>query len=156
VDILNQDILDLWAALAKKKVRYIMVGGFACALHGNLRMTSDVDLWIKDSPINRKRLRSALKEIGFGDFKEVETTQFIPGFTSLMIGASLELDIMTYLKGFEQESFDSCYKISPKAIIEGIPVRFLHINQLIKNKKLTGRVKDKADVQELEKIKKKK
>lgn len=131
-----------------------MVGGFATSLHGFDRTTADLDLWIKDSPENRRSLRIVLKEMEIGDFDAIETTQFIPGFTSIMLNSGFELDLMTSLKGFDQARFDECYKIAPTAVIEEVPVKFLHINQLIEAKKAIGRAKDLIDIEELEKIRK--
>jgi Nucleotidyl transferase AbiEii toxin, Type IV TA system len=154
MDDLDEDILNLWRLLHKNQTKYIMVGGFACSLHGFNRMTEDIDIWIKDDAENRKRLRKALNELGLGDFESLETTDFVPGYTSIMLGSGFELDIMSYLTGLEQIEFDECYQISPTALIEEIPVKFLHINQLIEAKKATARPKDLIDVEELEKIRK--
>lgn len=60
---------------------------------------------------------------------------------------------MTAMKGLENISFEDAYKQSLLADIEGIRVPFLHINQLIQNKKAVNRSKDQIDVIELEKIK---
>jgi len=154
MDILDEEILHLWSLLDKNKVEYIMVGGFATTLHGFNRNTADIDIWIKDTRENRIRLRKVLNELEIGDFERIETTQFIPGFTSITLNSGFELDIMTSLTGLEQVRFDECFKIAPIAIIENVPVRFLHINQLIENKRSTGRPKDLIDLEELEKIKK--
>jgi hypothetical protein len=154
MDILGEEILNLWKELYRNEVSYIMVGGFATNLHGFSRMTADVDLWIKDTLNNRKKLRQSLKELEMGDFEAIETTEFIPGWTGLTLNSGVELDIMTYLKGFEQARFDECYEIAPTALIENIPVKFLHINQLIEAKKASGRPQDLLDVENLEKIKK--
>jgi hypothetical protein len=154
MDTLNEEIIDLWKLLHKHKTQYIMVGGFATALHGFNRITQDVDLWIKDSSENRKTLRTVLKELEIGDFDGIETTQFIPGYTSIILNSGFELDIMTSLMGFEQIKFDDCYKVAPTAIIDEVPVKFLHINHLIQAKKSSGRPKDLIDIEELEKIKK--
>jgi hypothetical protein len=154
VDILDEEILNLWRSLQKHNTLYIMVGGFATCLHGFDRTTADLDLWIKDTAENRKSLRKVLKDIGLGDLESIETTQFIPGFTSIMLDSGFELDLMTSLKGFDQLRFNECYEIAPTALIENIPVKFLHINQLIEAKKASGRAKDLIDLEELEKIKK--
>ncbi len=61
------------------------------------------------------------------------------------------MDIMTSMKGVAL-SFDECLQLAPIAEIEGVKVPFLHINQLIDNKKAVNRPKDQADVAELEKI----
>jgi len=152
MDILDEEILNLWRLFEKHKVLYIMVGGFATTLHGFNRNTADIDIWIKDSKPNRQNLRAVLKEMEIGDFESIEVTQFIPGFTSITLNSGFELDIMTSIKGFEQIRFDECYKIAPIASIEEIPVKFLHINQLIEAKKAAGRERDLLDVIELEKI----
>ena len=156
MDLLDDEILRFWKALHKYNTLYILIGGFATNLHGFSRVTADMDLWIKDTLQNRQNLRAALKEIDLGDFEEIETTQFIPGFTSILFRSNFELDIMTSIKGFEQVKFDDCYAIAPTAIIENIPLKFLHIKHLIEAKKAAGRPKDLIDVEELEKILKQK
>lgn len=154
MDILDEEILKLWETLNKNNTEYIMVGGFATNLHGFARITADVDLWIKDTIDNRKKLRETLKELNIGDFDAIETMQFIPGWTTFRLESGIDLDVMTSLKGLEQIKFDECYAIAPVAIIENISVKFLHINQLIEAKKASGRPKDLMDVEELEKIRK--
>lgn len=152
MDLLDDEILDLWRTLQKYNTKYILVGGFATNLHGFNRVTADMDLWIKDSPDNRKALRKVFKDLGLGDFESIESTQFVPGFTSILLRSGFEIDIMTSLKGFEQIKFDECYEAAPTAFIEDIPIKFLHLKQLIEAKKAAGRPKDLIDVQELEKI----
>lgn len=120
MDIPDEDLLGLWEKLSKNEVQYIMVGGFAAIMHGISRITQDVDIWIKDTPDNRFRLRKTIKELGLGDFESFEKMEFIPGWTSIYLGLRLELDIMTYLKLFPQTSFDDCYQKSYKAIINDI------------------------------------
>lgn len=154
MDILDEEIIRLWETLNKNNTEYIMVGGFATNLHGFARITSDVDLWIKDTIENRKRLRASFIELNLGDFESIETMQFVPGWTTFRLDSGIDLDIMTSLKGLEQIKFDECYDIAPVAIIENVSVKFLHINQLIQAKKASGRPKDLMDIEELEKIKK--
>lgn len=152
MDILEEEILELWRLLEKNKVLYIMVGGFATTLHGFNRNTADIDLWIKDTKENRQSLRKVLNELDIGDFESIESTQFVPGFTSINLNSGFELDLMTDLNGLAQIKFDECYSIAPVALIENVQVKFLHINQLIEAKKASGRPKDLLDVEELEKI----
>lgn len=154
MDILDEEILELWRALNKNNVSYIMVGGLATNLNGFSRFTAYIDLWIKNTTQNRKCLRKAISEIGLGDLESIETTQFIPGWTNLTLSSGMELDIMTELAGFKDSDFELCYNAAPVAIIYNIPVRFLHINHLIANKKSAGRSKDLIDIIELEKIQK--
>jgi hypothetical protein len=152
VDILDDEILRLWSLLNKNKTIYLMVGGFATTLHGFNRNTEDIDIWIKDTIENRVSLRNTLNELRVGDFESIETTQFIPGYKSIVLNSGFELDIMSSLQGFEQIKFDDCYRIAPTAVIEEIPVKFLHIYHLIEAKRASGRTKDLLDIEELEKI----
>jgi hypothetical protein len=152
MDILDENLIAFWKSLSKNDVEYIMVGGFAAILHGTSRTTQDVDIWIKDTGENRKKFRTAIANIGLGDYAELETTEFIPGWTSIYLYQGFELDIMTYLKAFPQSSFEGCYNKAYVANIEGVNIPFLHINQLILEKKANARPKDLLDIEELEKI----
>ncbi len=152
MDILDEEILALWKALATNDVQYIMVGGFALNLHGHHRTTGDMDIWIKDTVTNRKALRKTLADIEVGDFESIETMDFIPGWSGIRLNSGFELDIMTYLKGFEQNKFDESFKLASTAIIADIPVRFLHINELISAKLASSREKDLIDIIALKKI----
>lgn len=154
MDILDEELIRLWKAFEKNKLRYIMVGGFASILNGYSRLTSDLDIWIKDTKENRQALHLSLIEIGLTNIPNLNNMDFAPGWSGISLPSGFELDIMTYLKGFEQERFDECYSISNEAIIENTSVRFLHINQLIEAKKASNRLKDQLDIEELEKIKK--
>ncbi|HEX7904042.1 MAG TPA: nucleotidyltransferase [Chitinophagaceae bacterium] len=154
MDILNESLLEFWKSLNKYKVAFLMVGGFAVRFNGYNRATEDLDLWLKDSVENRQKFRKAYAETGYGDFASFETIQFVPGWTQFYVGDGIVLDIMTSMKGLENKSFDECYREARIADLDGIRVPFLHINDLLLNKKAVGRPKDQLDVLELEKIKK--
>ncbi len=153
MDVFDDEIEKLWSLLHSNDVKFILVGGFATNLHGHNRLTADIDLWLKDSPENRKKLRKALSELGLGDLKEVESMQMIPGWSSVVLNSGIELDLMTSLAGFEQSEFDSCYELAAIAAINTIPIKFLSLDHLIRAKKQVFREKDKIDLAELEKIK---
>ncbi|MBI3509061.1 MAG: hypothetical protein HY064_00240 [Bacteroidetes bacterium] len=152
MDSEDQEILALWKTLLENNVMYILVGGFAVYFNGYSRFTGDLDLWIKDELSNRKNLQKALTQIGLGEIEGIETMQFVPGRSTILLESGFELDLMSSLKGFPSESFEECYRIAPVAIVSGIPVKFLHINDLIEEKKTLGRPKDMQDIIELEKI----
>lgn len=152
MDIYDENFLSFWQTLNNNHVKYIMVGGFAVNMHGYIRATKDADMWIEDSKENRINLRKAFIELGYGDFESLETMQFIPGWTEFYIGGGIVLDIMTSMKGLENYSFEECLKVASVADLNKIFVPFLHINQLVANKKAVSRPKDKNDIIELEKI----
>lgn len=153
MDIFDEEILKFWRALNTNRVKYIMVGGYATNIHGYQRYTGDMDLWLEDTKENRINLRAAFKEADMGDYFMMETIQFVPGWTDFMLNNGLRLDIMTSMVGLEAFSFDECLAMATIGDFEGLQVPFLHINQLIANKKAVNRPKDQLDVIELEKIK---
>ncbi len=110
-------------------------------------------MWIKDSLENRQNLRYAFKELKYGDYESLETMQFVPGWSEFYIGDGIVLDIMTGMKGLEDFAFEDCLKKASIADLGGILVPFLHLNQLLANKKAVSRPKDRLDILELEKIK---
>lgn len=154
MDVFDEQLLHFWRCLHQHSVRYIMVGGFAVRFHGFNRNTEDIDLWLEDTLPNRKKLRSAFIELGYGDLPMLETMDFIPGWTSFNIVGTLQLDILTSMKGLENITFEECLQQASIAELDGIKIPFLHINQLIANKKTVHRPKDQVDVIELEQIKK--
>ncbi len=153
MDLFDSAFLNFWKALNKHNVRYILVGGFATNFHGFQRFTGDVDLYIEDTPSNRKNFRVAYADYGMGDFDLFERVQFVPGWIDFPLMNGVRLDIMTSLKGVDA-SFGECLQMAPLLSIDAIKVPVLHLNHLIANKKVVNRSKDQLDVIELEKIQK--
>lgn len=154
MDIFDEEVLNFWKSLQNQNVKYIMIGGFAINLHGYQRFTGDMDIWIKDTLENRKQLRKAFINCEMGDFPMIEYMQFVPGWTDFTLNNNLKLDILVEMKGLEGYSFDECLAMASVAEIEGLKIPFLHLNQLIANKKVINRPKDQLDVLALEEIQK--
>ena len=150
------EIVNIWQKLKENNVRYLTIGGLAVNIYGYTRNTGDVDLLIDDTSENRKNLRKAFKAIGIGDFIKIETMQFVPGFTDFTISYDLRLDIMTSIKGLENENFNTLLENATIILLKETPVYFLDYDSLIKAKKATNRLKDQLDIEELEKLKKNK
>jgi hypothetical protein len=150
------EIVNIWQKLKENNVRYLTIGGLAVNIYGYTRNTGDIDLLIDDTIENRKNLRKAFEAIGIGDFIEIETMQFVPGFTDFTISYDLRLDIMTSIKGLENENFNTLIENATIILLKETPVYFLDYDSLIKAKKATNRLKDQLDIEELEKLKKNK
>jgi hypothetical protein len=151
MDIFDESLLNFWELLKREQVRYIMVGGVAVNLHGYMRVTEDVDVWIDDIVDNRIAFGKVLSHLGYTGVDMVNM-QIIPGWTDFQIGSSIELDILVSMKGIEGYSFSECLDMAFVAEIASLNIPFLHINQLIANKKAVNRPKDQLDIIELEKI----
>jgi len=154
VDIFDEDILNVWKALREFNVEFILIGGYAINLHGYHRFTGDMDIWIKDTHENRQVLRKAFEACGIGDYPMIETMQFVPGWTEFHLSNDFTVDILTEMKGLENYTFDECLQMASIADINNVQIPFLHINQLIQNKKTVNRLKDQLDVEMLEEIRK--
>ena len=152
---MNSQIIEIWKYLFLNKVKYLTIGGFAVNIYGYGRNTGVIDLFIEDSIENRENLRDALKKAGIGDFENIKTMQFIPGWTDITLNFNLRLDIMTSVKGLENSTFEQLLDKAYITKINDIPVYFLDYENLIKAKKATNRPKDILDIEELEKINKK-
>jgi len=149
---MNTQIIEIWKYFSLHKVKYLTIGGFAVNIYGYGRNTGDIDIFIEDSIENRENLRIALKELGIGDFKNINTMQFIPGWTDIALNFNLRLDIMTSVKGLEDNSFDLLLEKAYVVEINDIQVYFLDYENLIVAKKAANRPKDIIDIEELEKI----
>jgi len=152
VDIFDEEILNFWKALQENNVQYILVGGFATNLHGYQRFTGDLDIWLKDTLENRQMLRKTFISCNMGDYPMIEYMQFIPGWTDFHLNNGLRLDILVEMKGIESYTFDECFQMASIADIDNVNIPFLHINQLIENKRIVNRPKDQIDVLALEQI----
>lgn len=147
-------ILNLWKALAFFKVAYITIGGYAINYYGYNRSTGDIDILLNDTSENRQAFRQCLKSLNVGDFEQIETMQFLPGWTDFTLDYGIRLDVLTTIKGLENFKFDDLYQKAETVNIHNIPVLFINYNHLILAKKASGRLKDLLDIEELEKIKK--
>ncbi len=62
----NQDFKELIESLNANNVRYLVIGGYAVAIHGYPRYTKALDGWVESTPENAARLVQALDDFGFG------------------------------------------------------------------------------------------
>lgn len=152
---MNSQIIEIWKYFSLNKVKYLTIGGFAVNIYGYGRNTGDIDIFIEDTIENRENLRIALKQSGIGDFENIKTMQFIPGWTDITLSFNLRLDIMTSVKGLENTSFQQLLEKAYVVEISEIPVYFLDYENLILTKKAANRPKDILDIEELEKINRK-
>ena len=152
MDIYNDEFLLLTSIFEKNKVKYLVTGGFAVNRHGYKRTTGDLNIYLKDNQENRQNLIIALEEIRYGRFDMLLDVPIVAEYCEILMDNGMYADLMTEVKGLKQADFDKHFKMAAVDIINDIPVRFLHFNHLIENKKATGRNKDLLDIEELEKI----
>jgi hypothetical protein len=60
----RQDFKELLSAFNEHQVKYLIVGGYAVAIHAQPRATKDLDLFVQPDPDNAKAVFSALAKFG--------------------------------------------------------------------------------------------
>jgi len=144
--LLNQDFKEFIESLNDNRVRYLVVGGYAVALHGHPRYTKDIDIWIEMTPENAKRVVTALQHFGFGSL-ELTPEDFLTPSQVIQLGyPPRRIDLLTSLAGVD---FESCYPERITVFIDGVNVDFIDLANLKKNKLATGRHQDLADLENL-------
>lgn len=148
--MLNEDYKDILLALSEEKVRFLLVGAYALAAHGYPRATMDIDIWIMPSPQNADAALRALHRFG-APLHDLTKGDLQKDDTVFQIGvAPRRIDIITAASGLD---FEEAYGRSLSVNIEGIEVRIPSIDDLIRNKRASGRTKDLADAEALESLK---
>jgi hypothetical protein len=111
------------------------------------RATGDVDVWVRTTTDNARRVRSALTRFGAPLAELTELDLIRPG-TVFQIGvAPNRIDILTSIDGV---TFDEAWSSRRVVRIERLDVPVLSRDHLIRNKKAVGRPQDLADVARLE------
>lgn len=147
-NIFNEDFRDFIKNFNDFDVRYILVGGYSVILHGYSRTTGDMDIWVDKTSENYKKIKSAFLNFGMPVFDMTEEN-FLnhPDWEVFTFGMPpTSIDVMIEVKGM---NFDECYKNSVFFEEDGIPIRTIHINNLINAKKVSGRSKDLDDLENL-------
>jgi len=145
--VLNQDFKEFIQSLNDNAVRYLLVGGYAVAVHGYPRYTKDMDIWVDMSEENAAKIVKALNEFGFASLG-LKEADFIAPDQIIQLGYPPgRIDILTTLPGVE---FGDCYPARVTTDVDGVTVACIDLDNLVKNKKATGRHQDWADVENLE------
>jgi len=145
--VLNQDFKEFIKSLNDNGVRYLVVGGYAVALHGYPRYTKDMDVWVEMTVENASKIVKALNQFGFGSLDLKESDFIVPDQIVQLGYPPRRIDILTTLPGVE---FSECFPLHVSVNIEDVSVNFIDIESLKRNKKATGRHQDLADLENLD------
>lgn len=133
-------------SLNSNGVEYVIVGAVALAYHGFPRYTGDLDVLIRTSSENTKRLESVLAGFGFGALG-LKAADFATSYRVIQLGvAPNRIDLLTSITGV---AFDEAWADRVEADLEGTPANFISRRAMIQNKRLTGRAQDIADLEAL-------
>lgn len=144
---IQQDFRELLALFNEREVSYAIVGGYALAYHGAPRYTGDIDLLVAPDPDNAQRVVDALAEFGFGSLGLTAEDFSIMDRVIQLGYPPVRVDIITSITGV---SWDEVAVGRVKGQYGDIQVYYLGLNQLLTNKRATGRKKDLADLEALD------
>ena len=161
-----EDVEAIARALDRTGARFIVVGGLAVVLHGYSRTTYDLDLVIQLEPRNIVAAFEALKALGYRPLVPITAEQFanealrkswIDEKGMQVLNFNSDRHRGTGVDVFVTEPFDFDDEYNNAYLQEfmpGITLRVARIDTLVAMKRVAGRAKDLADIEELLSIKK--
>jgi len=146
---MNQDFLDILHALSDAEARFLVVGAYAVGVHGHPRATGDLDLWVEASPENAPRIWKALRAFG-APLHQVSESEFATSGIVFQIGVvPRRIDLLTEITGVD---FATAWSHRTVAMFGDLACPVLGREELLVNKRSTGRDKDLVDARALERL----
>jgi hypothetical protein len=141
----SQDFKELLSAFNEHRVKYLIIGGYAVAVHAQPRATKDLDLFIQPSAENAKAVFAALATFGapLGDLRPEDLID--PKVFFRMGTPPQMVEILPRISGVE---FDQAWEHRIEAVIDertGLKAFVISADDLIANKTAFGRPYDLAD-----------
>ena len=146
---MNTKQISLLAALLAARVEYAVVGGMAVNAHGYTRSTNDLDIFIRPTEENAEAAFHALRALGV-PLGELQPTDLLSDQDNLRFGPID--DHIDILASIGEMTFDQVWRNRVETEIAGLSVPFISKPDLIENKKQVGRLRDLADVEELNRL----
>jgi hypothetical protein len=142
---LVRDFKEFLRSFQSNGVEYLLIGGYAVNIHGYVRTTNDLDIWVKVSPENAARIDRALREFGFATASLTPELFLSPNVVRMGVPPN-RIEILTSISGVE---FESCYAEKEMIQIEEMAVPVISLARLRQNKAASGRLRDLADLESL-------
>jgi hypothetical protein len=135
-----QDVRRVADLLEEERVEYALIGGYALALQGIVRLTEDVDILVEPTLENTRRWVRALSKLPDGAAKELAGDDTLhEELYAIRINDEFTVDVMNSASGFTWRDLASY-----RTRIEGIEV--ISLEGLLRMKE-HGRLKDQADAE---------
>jgi hypothetical protein len=146
--MLNPDFKDILSCLKSEGAEFIIVGAYALAAHGLPRATGDIDIWVRRSAENSRKVLRALSAFG-APVSDLTEQDFTSPDAVVQFGVEpCRIDILTGIDGVE---FDDAWSNKLSVIVDDMEVQILSRSDLLRNKLASGRDKDQSDIAWLQK-----
>jgi hypothetical protein len=148
-DSLIEDFRDLLLAFSDGAVEFLLIGGWALALHGYARGTDDMDVFVRATPDNAQRVFRALAAFGVPLAAHGVTPRVFEqqGYGYRMGIKPNLIEVLTSIDGVD---FDAALQGAKTFVLDGRRIPFIGRAALMQNKRAAGRPKDLADLAWLE------
>ena len=140
-----EDLKLLLGALQEHGVDYLLIGGYALYALGYQRGTVDIDVVLRPTREQGERVKRALLSLPDGVAKDLDPAWFEEGDT-IRVADEFVVDLMFNACG---ETYESLLPYSTTVDFEGVPVRTLNLEGLLKTKQ-SPRDKDRLHREVLE------
>ena len=142
----------LLKAFQENSVLYLIVGGYAVNIHGYIRATNDLDLWIDIEQNNLQRIVDAFISMGYNetDSKNAINAVLSNKNISLYDEENNKIDIMQLYS--TMLSFSEAYSRKYEFSMDDLKIQVIGYHDLIDTKIKAGRGKDWEDVRQLQVI----
>lgn len=141
------DTEGLLKLLKEHQVDFVIIGASAFPVHGYVRATLDMDIFIRPERENAEKTLAALSEFGY-DLTDVSSDNILTK-KILIQQYAVETDIHPFVKGV---TFEHVWKNKVEAKFGNTNVFFASLEDLIVMKKAAGRTKDLEDMKYLIKL----
>ncbi|RYY29847.1 MAG: hypothetical protein EOP41_01875 [Sphingobacteriaceae bacterium] len=131
----------------------MIVGGYALAFHGKPRHTGDLDIWINISENNASQLLKVIADFGLKSLNFQKKDFLEEGMVSQIGYPPLRIDILNTIDGVTFE--EARENMQLVEVEHDLIIKYIGLNDLIKNKTASGRKQDIADLTTLSLIKNK-
>ncbi len=144
---LHPDWSAFFRSLISHQVRFLLIGAHALAVHGRPRATEDIDVWVEPTQDNAARLTTALEDFGFAGASAQRDAFAEPGRMATLGRHPFAIDVLTSIAGV---AFDDAWGRRLEVPLGGVVLPVLSLQDLVTNKRATGRTKDRLDIALLE------
>ncbi len=135
-----EDVRRVAQLLEREHVEYALIGGYALALQGIVRLTEDVDILVEPTLENTRRWVQALSNLPDGAAKELAGDDTLhEELYAIRINDEFTVDIMNSASGLTWEDL-----LPYRSRVDGINV--VSLEGLLRMKE-HGRLKDQADAE---------
>jgi hypothetical protein len=141
--------ISVLAAFAAAKVEFAVVGGVAVNMHGYVRATRDLDIFIRPTEENARVAFDTLLALGV-PLDGLEPGDLLSEEANLRFGP--EADQVDILSSIGEMSFDRVWRNRVETMVDGLSIPFISKADLMENKRQVRRLRDLADVEELARI----